>query len=387
MASTRTAFLGALLLASCETTIDPVEICAVAQNDCNTRNLCWRLLTEGSGSASGSFDPASKKVAVSIDVNGKCNIECVSCSAAEPRGTGATTPPNSSNPSLDEAVDLFSRISCANEFVCNPIGMNFYVGDLRNCQTQRRSWLLWASRLPGSGITTESLRNCTNTVIEGGCNDFLDACVFGQREVGEPCATHEQCKTSSCSAQDYQCGSCLPASRVGNSCTDDSPCLLTSLHCEAGRCVANGSEGQSCDSTKPCASSLRCVDGVCRPKPNKAGASCTGEQECDAAEMLDCDAKAASCKIVYFADPGQKCPEFGWCRYVGGCLNGVCAAGPVTGQSCNSDLGCQWPSACVNGVCRGIPAIDPCQVSAEARSPGTTSDAGFTGLEWEGLSP
>lgn len=313
--------------------------CREARQSCEARGMCWRLVSEGetSGSGTGSYDVSNKSVSVSASGNDarSCTVECTVC---EGQAGAAATLPDAGTPLERAIVDLAQQM-CARDFLCEPVVMRLISGDEAYCAAELARWLLWASTLPDSGATLDGVSACSTALARAGCGD-AGVCLAGTRANGASCATGEQCRSGWCAGSPLSCGTCAVPSPLG------------------------GADGAACDETRPCRSHYSCIDGACRADARTTGQSCgpdVGQPYCEQRlDQLACDTTDHTCKSVSLADPGTACPTFGWCAGLGACSSDVCTAGPGPGDPCLADGQCRWPAVCVGGTCRGAPTGNPC---------------------------
>lgn len=338
--------------------------CDDARAACDKRGLCWRLATTGNLNGGVSIDAAKQSGSANGNGDLTCNVECIACGTMD---AGTVAEPSGMAPddsALDAALSRWAFDDCNRDFACFPVWMQLYAGDEPYCRAQRETTIRWIASLPGSGVSEESLADCSKEMSKAGCSpDAYWVCVRGSRAIGQACATGEQCQSGWCSSTDFSCGVCVPEPAAGGFCSRGAECRAGEF-CGNGTCQSLVADGEPCSDDALCGSASSCVASACAANARNAGETCGPEVNqpyCDQiAEELACSDKNV-CQSVTFADPGEPCPSFGWCRGLGSCSQGVCTSGPGLGDACEPDVGCRWPAVCVAGRCVGVPDGDPCE--------------------------
>jgi MYXO-CTERM domain-containing protein len=209
---------------------------------------------------------------------------------------------------------------------------------------------------PGDGT------DCTTTGCPTGqeCVDRACVPVTGDGGICSPCTSGGDCAAGICLGYPDGSGYC------GRSCSSSSECggdQCVNITGVGGQCVRVSGGTPSCTATTPtgctndseCASSERCVDGDCEPRP-MVGASigevCNGPSDCTSALCFRSEC-SQSCDWL---EPGS-CPAgfycsgeaTGSCGGSGICLRGTAGAA-VNGASCSAATDCA-SLYCASGVC------------------------------------
>lgn len=338
-----------------------LDECRIARESCEAAGKCWRYSNEGvlQGELGYNFSNGS----VSGEASGKasCNIECDVCSNDEVTDSAVEVHPATAIESaLESAMGAWVRELCQMNFACDPIWMGFVTGDEAYCQSGLIGWMRFAASLPGSGVTVDSVRRCSDMLKSHGC-DFSWSCAAGTRSIGEACADGWQCQSGWCNAEAFSCGACAAQPQATSLCSYDWQCP-SNFFCSSGACAARGAEGQHCDDDNPCRPYHSCIANRCTKDNLSEGQACGDTRGyCDQqSAQLACNKKGV-CEQVEFSSAGENCPDNGWCRGLGACYAGICRGAHELGNPCDSEGRCRWPDQCLDGTCRAAPSINPCQ--------------------------
>ncbi|CAN5923608.1 hypothetical protein BH11MYX4_BH11MYX4_18550 [soil metagenome] len=179
------------------------------------------------------------------------------------------------------------------------------------------------------------------------------------KAVGTACRIDAECMTGSCSGSSTQCGTCVKRLAAGAACTESAQCPQSGF-CST-KCYAAAYLGDSCDTYNVCGNGLRCMTGTC-VKAAGEGTTCNGDQDCDLAQLIECNGTTKQCQKVAFAQPGETCPD----PFVGAPLRcvkgshcirpvvaqpGTCVAPQKVGEACDSSKKCESLINCRGGKC------------------------------------
>ena len=337
----------------------PDKQCTVSRESCEQEGRCWRIQTKGQTKVGFGLDPDTSKIDADGELNGECNIECLSCADISADGG---TPADSGAPqadTLEAAIQRLATAFCDRDFGCSPVWMEIKAATKEGCVREVVRWTRWEAGLPGSGVSVGSLEECVSEIVRHGCAAKTYTCVYGTHADGAACASGTQCRSGWCTGDPATCGYCVPERDRTGPCGTDSDCFFESHCSQEGHCESDFLAGHPCARDAECDAYLSCIGGACQANNRQLGALCGPTIGfCDQRNaQLACGAE--KCQFASFADPGDECPSFGWCRGGGGCLDNVCQAGPGPGTSCEEDSDCGWLAFCKDGTCR-IPATDPC---------------------------
>jgi hypothetical protein len=333
--------------------------CTESRESCEMEHRCWRIRTKGETKGGLGFDPTTRQVDVDVEDNGECNIECVACAdGAMDAGADADADPKLANP-VDSAIEHLAAASCERNFLCSPVWMEYKAGTKEACAIEVGRVLRWEAALPGAGFSVAALEECIDELARVGCDAASYACVYGTRMDGAACASGAQCRSGWCTGDAASCGSCVPEPDRSGKCATDANCFYESHCSNEEHCELDFREGHSCTREAECDVYLSCIGGACVPNDQGQGERCGDSIGlCDQFHaQLTC--AGGTCRFASFANPGEACPELGWCRGGGGCLDNVCQSGPAPGAPCEDDSNCGWQAFCSHGTCL-IPGGDPC---------------------------
>jgi hypothetical protein len=351
----------AAITAACKDT-SPAAVgdeCRAARESCEAEGRCWTLATEGTTSGAVGYDPTSDSASANASDSRSCNIQCVACVTQTTSSQPQDTPTTSAD--LNQAIADWAETACEQDMLCHSVWVNYSAGDEQYCRAATQSVMQWQASLPDSGVTAEALTKCSDDYVRSGCEPRSLDCFRGPRADGMACANGSQCQSGWCTGWYLACGLCVPRPTVNTACSTDSECLFEH-HCANGRCVVDSGQDQACNDQTPCAAFLRCHENLCTHDDRQQNQTC-GEDVgyCDqTTAQLACDTSTSTCRPVTFADAGEPCPTFGWCRGLGACYQGICRRGPEPGDPCDPANGCRWPAFCQDGTCRAVPTSDPC---------------------------
>lgn len=252
---------------------------------------------------------------------------------------------------LDEGCAERHAAACAAYFQCSPNLAPIYYGTVETCTQQYTEQCKNRVRLSGVLITPADMHACAQSYIDEPCTDALrEACTIpGEREIGELCGQHAECKSDFCAATmaEADCGICQSMRAKGQSCNvADGDCFwgltcLTTTH----TCDLRLVEGAACTDHNDCEGNLLCIGEKCS-KALAQGTPCTDEL-CDWTQLLSCI--GGKCDKFAVVGVGESC-TVDWCAYGAFCNDkSVCEAEPIEGQACTAS--CAGVSFCINGLC------------------------------------
>lgn len=289
----------------------------------------------------------------------------------------------SSGPSNDQACTEQAKARCGKTQECSTYWWNVrYGGDDAACERIEKQYCMNAFAAPSSAKTAQKTADCTAAVATWSCGDWLannvpPACVAAAGALGNaaPCAFASQCASGFCAVpQNFGCGKCAPATKVGDSCASTQVCAAeaTGQYCSQTTLVCTSPVGQggTCDNVNLlCTGGLSCAgltmtaNGTCQPAVTTQGADCMptgqGGAGCDRHHGLVCDGASKKCVAMTFAAAGQPCgvvnnlnvpcADEGLCLIANGQKAGACVGIAADGAPCDTDVGpsCAFRSSCV----------------------------------------
>lgn len=303
-------------------------------------------------------------------------------------GGGATAPPQ---PRADTGVAEVNAPARTIEAACNDIAAAA-CKDFDSCRFAPRTQYAnatdcWAghrlscvrdANAPGVVDPVARLDRCSRALYALSCEERVrwpSECnrspgnVRGTLPDGVRCWRQEQCASGACRGAMVpalpNCGTCGHLPIVGDRCTSDDGCRVTTFNsfdtdlvCDrtTGACVRGGAPGEPCTDARGCALPLRCAASFCRPiQSQPVGAPCSDTALCESG--LYCSRTELVCRTQVFVPPGAACdrseegPPARVCTAGSYChVDRVCLPRPTLGQDCTASrsetFACGWDAVC-----------------------------------------
>lgn len=294
----------------------------------------------------------------------------------------------------DDGCNQQAAAICKKLSDCDSFALQQEFGDEVTCEGQEKQQCLALLSADGTGLTPGDSADCAVALRNQSCDDFNAGVALAQCGTkpgtlagGKACIDSSQCQSGLCkvtSSSPGACGLCAtnPPAKVGEACTNATPCDL-GLVCAGGFCASGGTSGFACGPTQPCASGFTCLaptvgDGGFVPTGDggtgatcvalgAGGASCNASTApCNTEQGFACDPATRTCSQISLAPSDTECDN-----NLTQCVGGTCRASPEAGPEAGADepricipaatIGggcdvvagpdCMPPGVCVNRVC------------------------------------